>query len=111
MKALRWLGASLLGLVGSLLGLVGLVLCVTIVLAPLGIPILLVSRRLFRAAGALVVPGQVRHPLEAISESGSSAVDDLGSAVRKRGQRAKRRAAKATKRTKKRARKQAKKRL
>lgn len=101
-KALRWIAASLLGLVAGLLALVGLILCVTVLLAPLGIPLLLLARRLFRAAGDLVVPRKVRHPIEAIAEAGSGAVDDLAGTVRKRGRRLRRSARKARTRAKRR---------
>lgn len=97
MRALRWAGAILLGLVGLLLGLVGALLCVTILLAPLGIPILFVARKLFRTAGALVVPRQVRHPLQTTGDSGSSTVDDLGKRLRKGSKRLKRSARKTAK--------------
>ena len=103
MRALRWAGACLLGLLGGLLGLVGVVLCVTVLLAPLGIPVLFLARRLFRTAGQLVVPRRVRHPVEALQNAASSAAEDLGDAGRKRGRRARRKVAKTAKKAKKRA--------
>jgi hypothetical protein len=116
MKALRWLGASLLGLVGGLLALVGAILCVTIILAPLGIPILFLARRLFRTAGQLVVPRKVRHPIEALTDATSDNASDLGKSARKRGKAAREQgeaatgaAAKRTKKAKKASRKTAKK--
>jgi hypothetical protein len=74
MRALRWAAASLLMLLAGLLGLVGAILCVTLVLLPLGIPLLFVARRLFRSAGQLVVPRPVRHPVDETQRraSGSS---------------------------------------
>jgi hypothetical protein len=100
-KALRWLGASLLGLVGGLLGLVGAVLCVTIILAPLGIPILFLARRLFKSAGQLVVPRKVRHPVEALADAASSSADDLHKSARKRGKAVRKQGKKARKQGKK----------
>ena len=99
-KALRWIGASLLGLVGGVLGLVGAVLCVTIVLAPLGIPILFLAKRLFRTAGQLVVPRGVRHPIDTIAEAASDKSSDLGKTARKSGRRATRKATKKAKKVK-----------
>lgn len=64
MRALRWAGASLLMLLAGLLGLVGVLLCATLILLPLGIPLLFLVRRLARTAGQLVVPRAVRHPVE-----------------------------------------------
>ena len=97
MKALRWLLASLLWIVGGLIGLVGVVLCVTIVLAPLGVVALLIAGRIIRTAGQLAVPRKVRHPLEAIGESVSDAASGLGKAGRKKGRRARRVASKKMK--------------
>jgi len=77
MKALRWMGASLLGLVAGLLGLIGALLCVTLILAPVGIPLLLLAKRLFKTAGQLVVPRSVRHPLDELDRAGSDAADRL----------------------------------
>ena len=85
MKALRWTGAALLSLLGGLLGLVGVLLSITLVLAPIGIPLLFLSRRLFRTAGDLVIPRKVRHPLEAISEAASDAGGGVAETARKRG--------------------------
>ena len=49
MRILRWLAAGLLGTVAGLLGLVGVILCATLILLPLGIPVLMITRRLFAA--------------------------------------------------------------
>jgi len=95
------MGASLLGLVGGLLGLVGAVLCVTIVLAPLGIPILFLARRLFRTAGQLVVPRGVRHPIDTLTEAASDKSSDLGKSARKSSKRATKKAKKKAKKVKK----------
>lgn len=100
MKAMRWSGAIVLGLLAALLGLGGVLLCITVLLAPLGILVLWLARRLWRAAGALVVPRPVRHPLEALGEAGSSTVEDVGKSIRKRGKRVRRSARKASKRAK-----------
>ena len=40
---LRWLGAGLVWILAGLVGLVGAVLCVTIILLPLGIPALMLA--------------------------------------------------------------------
>jgi hypothetical protein len=64
MKPLRWALGGLVWLVAGLLGAVGLLLSVTIILLPLGIPVLMLSRRLFSLAGVLVVPRHVRRPVQ-----------------------------------------------
>ncbi|MDF1602523.1 hypothetical protein [Nocardioides sp. YIM 152315] len=76
MRALRWAGASLLVLLAGLLGLVGALLSVTLVLLPLGIPLLFVARKLFRTAGRLVVPRAARHPVEQTQRRAGEAVED-----------------------------------
>ncbi len=81
MRALRWAGASLLMLLAGLLGLVGAILCVTLILLPLGIPILFLARRLFRTAGQLVVPRAVRHPVDESHKHAGRSVKRLGKKV------------------------------
>jgi len=84
MKLLRWVAASLLGLVAGLVGLLGVVLTATLVLAPIGIPLLFLARRLFSTTGRLVVPRAVRHPLQELDRAGSDATDDVTRTVRKK---------------------------
>lgn len=70
MRFLKILLGSVVWLVAELLGLVGLLLSVTVILLPLGIPVLMLAKRLFTVAMALIVPRAARHPVEAISKSG-----------------------------------------
>lgn len=77
MKILRWLGAGLVAVVAGVLALVGVILCVTLVLAPLGIPILMLARRVFSLAGRMVVPRALRHPVEELDRSGEAKVGKL----------------------------------
>lgn len=77
MRILRALGGSLLWIVAALLGLVGVLLSVTIILLPLGIPVLWLARKVFRAAMALMVPKKVRHP---VSSAGDAIKDRAGDA-------------------------------
>ena len=69
MRVLRGLGGSVLWILAGVLGLLGVVLSVTLILAPLGIPLLMLARRLFRYAMRLFLPREVRHPVQ---ESGKS---------------------------------------
>jgi hypothetical protein len=64
MKPLRWLAAGLLWILAGLLGVLGVLLSVTIILLPLGIPLVLISRRVFSLAMRLVVPRSARHPVQ-----------------------------------------------
>ena len=105
MKPLRWLGASLLALLGSVLGLVGALLCVTLILAPLGIPILFLARRLFKAAAQLVVPRSVRHPAQTLGDT----AQDVVKGRRKSGKKVSEKAGKSGKELSKKARKSGKK--
>ncbi|HET6627588.1 MAG TPA: hypothetical protein VFG63_14450 [Nocardioidaceae bacterium] len=77
MRIVRGLGAALTWIAASLLGLVGVVLCITVILLPLGIPLLKVSRRLFGVATKLMLPRAVSHP-----------VQEAGKSLKKRGRRA-----------------------
>jgi hypothetical protein len=63
MFILRGLAASLLWLVAGLLGLLGVVLSVTVVLLPLGVPLLLLAKKVFGYSMALLVPRKARHPV------------------------------------------------
>jgi hypothetical protein len=63
MWLLRGLGASLLWIVAGVVGLLGAVLSVTIILLPVGIPLLLLARRLFGYSMVLLMPGRARQPV------------------------------------------------
>ena len=64
MRVLRGLLGSLLWIVAALLGLVSLILCVTVILLPLGIPLFKVSKRLFGKSVRLMLPHAVAHPVK-----------------------------------------------
>ena len=92
MRLLRGLLGALLWIVAALLGLVGLVLCVTIILLPVGIPVLGLSRRLITQAVQLMLPKAMAHPIKESSKKGKkkrkeagSAVSDLGDTVKDKG--------------------------
>ena len=85
--ALLWVGAAVLGLVGVLL-------CATLLLLPLGIPLLGYARRMFTKAVRLMLPRALAHP-----------VKELGSEVQDEGKDAGRTAGRATRRGRKAARK------
>jgi hypothetical protein len=53
----------------AVLGLVAVILCVTVILLPLGIPLLLLARRMFTAAVRLMLPRDVAHPFEEAKKS------------------------------------------
>src|SRR5829696_714265 len=68
MRLLRGLIGAVLWILAALLGLVGLVLCVTIILLPVGIPLLGVSSRLITRAMQLMMPRAVSHPIDELSK-------------------------------------------
>lgn len=83
MRFLRVLLGSVLWILAAVLGLVAVVLCITVILLPLGVPLLWLSRRLFGASGRVLLPRNVRHPLQ-----------EADKAVRRRGRRARKRSKK-----------------
>ena len=84
MKALRMLGATLVWVVAALLGLVGGLLCLTIILIPLGVPVLILSAKIFAIGTAMVVPRSVRHPMNSAQHQWGSARSSMGHGIRRR---------------------------
>ena len=64
MRILRGLGGALLWILASVLGLVGVLLCVTLLLLPLGLVVLRISRKLYTRSVALMLPRAVSHPVQ-----------------------------------------------
>jgi hypothetical protein len=69
MLLLRGLGASLLWIVAGVVGLLGALLSVTVILAPVGIPLLLLARKIFGYSMVVLFPGKVRHPVQHTEKS------------------------------------------
>ena len=81
---MRFFGALLGGLVwivAGVVGLLGIVLSVTVILLPLGIPLLMLARRLFGVAATLALPRKVRHPAQEMKKSMRKKGDDVASAA------------------------------
>ncbi len=68
MRFLRGLLGGLLWVVASLVGLVAVLLCVTLILLPLGIPLLRLSRQMFGMAAGLMLPRALTHPVEEVGK-------------------------------------------
>jgi hypothetical protein len=94
MRLLRGLLGALLWISAALLGLVGVVLCVTVILLPLGIPLLRIAGRLLTRAVRLMLPRALAHPVgeltkttkkkgRAAKANTASAADDIGKKARK----------------------------
>ena len=81
MRILRGLGGTVLWLLACVVGLVALILCVTVLLLPVGIPLLRVARRMFGRAARLMLPKGLAHPVESakdsLGETGSKAGSSL----------------------------------
>ena len=79
MGLLRGLAGALLWIVSALVGLVAAILCATIILLPVGLPLLGYAGRLFALSVKLILPRAVSQP-----------VDTADRSLRKRGRKAKR---------------------
>lgn len=69
MRLLRGLAGTVLWILAAVLGLVAFLLCVTILLLPVGLPLLRVSRQLFTQAVRLMLPPSVAHPVKSARKS------------------------------------------
>ena len=58
-------------ILAGVVGLLGAILCVTVILLPLGIPLLMLARRLGSTAFAMVMPRAVRHPVSEVGRKNS----------------------------------------
>ena len=81
MRLLRALAGSLLWILSGVLGLVGVLLCVTVILLPLGIPLLMLARKLFRYSMVFFLPRAVRHPVQELGKSAKGGLEDAAGAV------------------------------
>jgi hypothetical protein len=81
MRFLRALLGSLLWVLAGVVGLVGALLCVTLILLPLGIPLLFLARKLFRYSMALFLPRSVRHPAQELRKKASDSASDAGDSL------------------------------
>ena len=96
MRLFRGLLGALLWIVAALLGLVGLVMCVTIILLPVGIPVLGLSRRLITQAVQLMLPRAVAHPFKEASKKTKEKGEGAGSLVSDSAKNAKKKIRKKT---------------
>jgi hypothetical protein len=78
MGLLRGLAGTLLWVVSALVGLVAVILCATVILLPVGLPLLGYAGRLFALSVKLILPRAVSQPVDAADRS-----------LRKRGRKAK----------------------
>jgi hypothetical protein len=64
MRILRGIAGAFLWILAVVLGLVAVVLCITVILLPAGLPLLGVSRRVFGMAVRLMLPLEMAHPVK-----------------------------------------------
>jgi hypothetical protein len=94
MRLLRGLLGALLWIVAAVLGLLGFVLCVTVVLLPIGIPLLMLARRLLTRAVQFMLPRSLAHPVNELTKTAkkkgrkakaatAATADDVGKTARK----------------------------
>ena len=77
MRVLRGLLGTLLWIVAALVGLVSLILCVTVILLPLGIPLFKLSKTLFGKSVRLMLPHAVAHPVKHAGKKSNKVKDKV----------------------------------
>jgi hypothetical protein len=90
-RLLRGVAGALLWIVAAVVGLVGALLCVTVVLLPVGIPLLFLARKMFTTSVQLLMPKKLAHPVQAAKDSVKDTGGDVSKKLRKAGRRNKRR--------------------
>lgn len=69
MRLLRGVGGAVLWILAALLGLVGLLLCVTVILFPVGLPLLKLAGQLFARSLQLMLPRALTHPVNELAKA------------------------------------------
>jgi hypothetical protein len=69
MRLLRGLGGAVLWILASLLGLVGVLLCVTVILLPVGVPLMKLAGQLFTRSLQLMLPRALAHPVNEVAKA------------------------------------------
>jgi hypothetical protein len=83
MRLLRGLLGGLLWILAAVVGLVAVILCVTVILLPLGLPLLAQARRMFTTSVRLMLPPAVAHPVKTMDKKSRKKKDDAADAVGK----------------------------
>ncbi|MBO0892553.1 MAG: hypothetical protein J2P14_16670 [Acidothermales bacterium] len=104
MRILRGIGGAVLWLLAALVGLLGALLSITVVLLPVGIPLLLLAGSMFRRSMALLLPRKVSHPVEQAGKTARREIrrvrkgKDIPGVSRRQVRKGKRKARRVTKR-------------
>lgn len=81
MRLLRGLLGGLLWILAAVVGLVAVILCVTVILLPLGLPLLAQARRMFTTSVRLMLPPAVAHPVRTMDKKSRKKKDDAADAM------------------------------
>lgn len=81
MRLLRGLPGAVLWILAAVLGLVGVLLCVTIVLLPLGIPLVKLAGRLLSRSIRLMLPRELAHPVKELTKTADKNARSVRSAA------------------------------
>ncbi|OBJ12356.1 hypothetical protein A5623_24600 [Mycobacterium colombiense] len=81
MRLLRGLPGAVLWILAAVLGLVGVLLCATIILLPLGIPLVKIAGRLFCRSVRLMLPHGLAHPVDDLTKQADKDARSVSSAV------------------------------
>jgi hypothetical protein len=81
MGLLRLLSGALRWILASVLGLVGVLLCVTIILLPVGIPVVKIAGSLLVRSVGLMLPRKLVHPVDSVTRAAKKKARTVGSTV------------------------------
>jgi hypothetical protein len=81
MRLLRGLLGALLWILAAVLGLVGVLLCVTVILLPVGIPVVKLAGSLFVRSVRLMLPPALAHPVDTLTMAAEKKGRKVGSAM------------------------------
>jgi hypothetical protein len=81
MRLLRGLLGALLWILAAVLGLVGILLCVTVILLPVGIPVVKLAGSLFVRSVRLMLPPALAHPVDTLTMAAEKKGRKAGSAM------------------------------
>lgn len=81
MRLLRGLLGALLWILAAVLGLVGVLLCVTVILLPVGIPVVKLAGSLFVRSVRLMLPPALAHPADTLTTAAEKRGRKVGSAM------------------------------
>jgi hypothetical protein len=85
MRLLRALLGSLLWILAGVVGLLGVLLCITVILLPLGVPLLFLARKLFAYSMTFFLPRTMRHPARELGRKSRQAGEKAARTGRRTG--------------------------